>query len=389
LHTQVPGLFEEGIIGYRGKLRPGQTIQVEVARKDVKLTVRFEVLGKGIISYYDQMIPNMSPRSEVHAHFAKIDQRIPPYACYEPEALRPYIEERCLKYRLRNDIPIPDTTGNEGGAAGGDNGRGQVLPPIIYPTAPIDISEGKVVGGKKGMSGPDGCATDSEEDGKDSDEQKLIQIAQAIHKGQPVIIAIQGKFQGNQVREWEVLFQNYHIGQVPADVMEVFQTALLEILELAKHYGTEGIPGSYLWTQSGISREKLAVSLIKEGKRVVLSFGPNVNDSLRLAQFPVRYRVHLVNNWSASFGSQPTLTNLGLTQFMINITAPWDELANQYRSPWYIFLSAQPWRAEERGEVVVLACNEFRSDRSPNEIKSFVTQCAAQPKTFIDAIRPK
>jgi hypothetical protein len=69
-------------------------------------------MGTGTMDHnhnYDQMIPSMSPRSEVHAHFAKIDPRIPPYACYEHEEVRPYHDETCLKYHLRKDIPIPDT----------------------------------------------------------------------------------------------------------------------------------------------------------------------------------------------------------------------------------------------------------------------------------------
>jgi hypothetical protein len=132
---------------------------VEVKRQEVKLTVRFEVFERGSISYYDQMIPNMAPRSEIHGHYAKIDQRIPPYACHEHEEVRPYYEQTCLTYHLRKDIPIPDFSHKDGGGAGGDNGRGQVLLPIIYPTAPTDVSEGKVSGGKKGMPGPDSCAT--------------------------------------------------------------------------------------------------------------------------------------------------------------------------------------------------------------------------------------
>lgn len=133
LHTQVSGLFEEGVINYRGKLRPGQVIQVEVLRKEVKLTVSFEVIGKETISFYDQIVSNMSPRNEIHAHFAKIDQRIPRFACYEPEELRPYVDQTCLKYRLRQDIPIPDTTWNEGGAAGGDTAEVRCYHPSSIP----------------------------------------------------------------------------------------------------------------------------------------------------------------------------------------------------------------------------------------------------------------
>jgi hypothetical protein len=155
-----------------------------------------------MISFYDQMIPNMTPRTEIHARFARIDQRIPPYACDVVEEVRPYYDQTRITYHLGKDVEVPDTTGNDGGAAGGDNCRCQVLPPIIYPTDPIDVSEGKISGGLRKMPGPDSCATDSAEDIPGSDDHKLIQIVQTIYKNQPVTISIRGKFQGNQDKEW-------------------------------------------------------------------------------------------------------------------------------------------------------------------------------------------
>jgi hypothetical protein len=67
------------------------------------------------------------------------------------------------------------------------------------------------------------------EDEEGSEEHKLIQIAQAIHKNQPVTITIQGKFQGNQDREWEVQSQRGYAGLPPTDVMSIFEAALFEI----------------------------------------------------------------------------------------------------------------------------------------------------------------
>jgi hypothetical protein len=65
------------------------------------------------------------------------------------------------------------------------------LPPIIYPAAPVNISEGKVVGALKTMPGPldgsgdegsDSSGTDSSEDREGEDAHKLHQIAQAIRQ---------------------------------------------------------------------------------------------------------------------------------------------------------------------------------------------------------------
>jgi hypothetical protein len=78
LQNQVPRLFESGSIAYHGKLRPGQTIKVEVRREEAQVTVRFEVKDHGSISFPQKRISNMSPRSEIHAHFAREDSRIPP-----------------------------------------------------------------------------------------------------------------------------------------------------------------------------------------------------------------------------------------------------------------------------------------------------------------------
>jgi hypothetical protein len=78
LHNDVPRLFEKGTFNYVGTLRPGQTIQVEVQREDIEATVRFEIEDHATISFPHETFSNMSPRSELHAHFAREDSRIPP-----------------------------------------------------------------------------------------------------------------------------------------------------------------------------------------------------------------------------------------------------------------------------------------------------------------------
>jgi hypothetical protein len=138
LHTQVSGLFERATSNYRAKLRPGQVITAEVVREVVSLSIRFGVKDRGYITFTHQTISTVSPRSEIHAHFAKVDTRIPPFACYEHDERRPCFPETVITYRLGKDIEIPDLSSNEGGTAGGGTSRGLVLPPIIYPTAPTE-----------------------------------------------------------------------------------------------------------------------------------------------------------------------------------------------------------------------------------------------------------
>jgi hypothetical protein len=91
-HTQVPQLFADRVIAYRGNLRPGQTIRVDVLRVGIQATLRFEIPNHGSISFIREKFSNMAPRSEINAHFAREDTRIPPYACYEHEDTRPYLQ---------------------------------------------------------------------------------------------------------------------------------------------------------------------------------------------------------------------------------------------------------------------------------------------------------
>jgi hypothetical protein len=124
LHAIVPGLYERATLNYLGKLRPGQKIQAEAAREEVTVGIRFEVANKGWIRLHQPRIQNMSPRSEIHARYVTADTRIPPRACNMREETRPYHDEDLITFRLRQDVPILDLSGNEGGAAGGDNSRG-------------------------------------------------------------------------------------------------------------------------------------------------------------------------------------------------------------------------------------------------------------------------
>jgi hypothetical protein len=319
LHNEVRRLFEKGIIRYHGKLRPGQTIQVEVQREDIHATVRFEIKDHGVISFTHEQISNMAPRSEIHAYFVREDPRIPPYACYEHEDTRPYCDETILTYHLRKDVEIPDTAANGNGAAGGPNGRGRDLPPVIYPTALIDVSDGKVMGGKKGMPGPD-----SSEDEPGEDRHKLIQIAQAVHKGRPVTVTVRGQFQGYQQKGSVVLFQRDHKGAAPAKIRELLTTALQEIQALSVHYQTNWIPGSLVWTQAKLTREQMDITVAKIGKGITVTFGLKGNQGLSLAHFPSTYCIELVQKWFISFGAQTSPSDAELMQCLVNITVPWD-----------------------------------------------------------------
>jgi hypothetical protein len=189
------------------------------------------------------------------------------------EESSPCLPETIIVFHARKDIAFPDLSSNGNGATGGDNGRGWMLPPIVYPPAPIDTSEGKVSGGKRGQimddlnpDSADNCVTDSREDLEDSDDHKLVQFAQAIHKEQPVIIAIRGQFKGYQDQEIEVLFQRDYEGPPPTDILEPWAAAMQEIVALSAIYCSEGIPNSCMWAQPGTPREHMDIALSSLGK---------------------------------------------------------------------------------------------------------------------------
>jgi hypothetical protein len=80
LPNDHPRLFPDANLNYRGKLKPGQTVQAEVVTVYAKVAVCFSVKQKGQITFIHETIPNMVPWEEIHAHFAAIDRRIPPYS---------------------------------------------------------------------------------------------------------------------------------------------------------------------------------------------------------------------------------------------------------------------------------------------------------------------
>jgi hypothetical protein len=73
-------LLEKASFDYRGELRPGQTIQADIVREEVDVSVKFQIRQKGSITFMYEGIPNMASWAETHAHFQEIDKRIPPFA---------------------------------------------------------------------------------------------------------------------------------------------------------------------------------------------------------------------------------------------------------------------------------------------------------------------
>jgi hypothetical protein len=230
----------------------------------------------------------------------KADGRIPPFACYIREETRPYLPDTLIEFHLRKDVPVPDLSGNEGGAAGGDNGCGWVFPALEYPAPTLDTSDGKIQGGIRselGDEGPDSddsFVTDSGEYVEGSDEHKLIQIAQTIHKAQPVTIAIRGQFKGFQGEEVEIVFQRDHEGPPPTDLREPWAVAMSEIVGLSTIYCSEGLPNALIWARADTPREHMDITVAKLGRGITVTFAHKGFSARSLSTLPASYVVPLV-----------------------------------------------------------------------------------------------
>jgi hypothetical protein len=190
----------------------------------------------------------MALRKDIHAFFANMDPRILPYAYYQSEDdQRPLFPATAIVYRLAKGLDVDDSADNGPGRLGGDNGNGVKLPPVAYGVSLplIDLSVGKLQGASPAPvdSDEDSCPTDSSGDQPGSDAHKLTQIAQAIHKQEPVTFCLKGHFRGDKNEEAVYHFQRDHVGRPPATLQELFHSAFDEIKVLAVTFLSSGIQG--------------------------------------------------------------------------------------------------------------------------------------------------
>jgi hypothetical protein len=358
--------------------------------EEIEVTVRFEVRDHGCIRFENSRIANMMPRPEIHAHFARLDPRIPPHVQYVDVDDRPYHPENAIMFQLQRDIEIDETADNGPGRLGGYNGHGFVLSEIIYGPGPIDVSKGKISCGKTGpidSESEDSCPTDSSQDIPGGDTHKLVQITQAIHKQEPVTVCLKGVFKGYQNVDSITHFQRDHVGPTPSSLHELFEKVFQEISASISFYASSGIPGSLLWTIIPFTSDSLSISVSKIGKGLTVSFAPDDLKGVPIAQCPAAYTLELTGKWFISFEAEEQASDATLMQYLVNITVPWDGKA--YGQPWQIFLSAQPWRFSDTGEILLAATPDYPQDVDPHTANPRIPQNAAQPRTFISATRPK
>jgi hypothetical protein len=404
LRTTVPNLLENPIIRYRGFLKPGLTISVEIPRENVRVSVAFEVIAKGCITFTHEVFLNMVTWREIHAHYSSIDHRICPWENYIDEDLRPYYSETQLRFRLNKSLEIPDTTHNFGGVSGGQTPTGLILPPIVFPKPPINTASPaspKVPGSATGQLDSD-SSSDSWEDEliperasdeqrfqmmMEADEHELRKMEHAIAKGLGVTVEIWEDY-AFEVQVHEVIFsKEFRVAQFPAHVLEMYQLAYKEIERIGASF-QGGLPASIIWADSGVPREDIDLKVLKLGQGIIARYSYRKSMALSMANLPERIRAQLPLEWSVQFGTSENPVDLELTRRMANITSQLDPANGQYMLPWQVHLAKASLRV---GEFGIPAAEVYKTVGRWDDYRQIPVppMCAKEMPTFVEATSVK
>jgi hypothetical protein len=174
-----------------------------------------------------------------------------------------------------------------------------LLPPIVFPAEPIDVSKGKVSGGMT-VPGDSDSSSDSQEDKEDEDTHKLHKLSQAAQKEIPTIVEVRGDYQWDG-RFHEVIFAKEFKGAgKPSHILEPLQAAYKQIGQIGKYYRGGGTPQSCVWTSAGLPRDQIGVSVSKRGSGIHIPYGYHGSTALDMANNPSRVRVELMDGRSLS-----------------------------------------------------------------------------------------
>jgi hypothetical protein len=358
-------------------------------REDITTSVNFEVKDRGWIEYPDVTMSNMLARQEVYDLFRQQDPRIPPLAEYIEEDKRPYFSNVPIIFSLKAHIPVTDHSDEPPGRTGGDNGRGVILPPIRYGKPPIntaDQRDPKVAGSLRGQPGDDAdsesedsCPTDRFED-QVGEDHRLARIAIALHKRTPVMVIFTGFFQGYQDIQAQVEFRLSYDGPPPTTLKEFFELNWARIRDAALRYGSSSVPCSLLWTIQKIEADTLDISTYQFGMGLKGRYEPKGLQGLPLEKWQAVYTVDLHDGLSIAFPGVPRLPDSVLMQLMVNLSVPYD--GQEFGKPWTVYLTQQPWRKSETGEIVLRPMPAWPPEIDPNAFNPRVPQNSAQPRDF-------
>jgi hypothetical protein len=101
---------------------------------------------------------------------------------------------------------------------------------------------------------------------------------------------------------------------------------------------------------------------------------------LEMEKWPTVYTCDLDDGLSIAFPAVPRLPDAFLMKYMVNLTAPWD--GHEYGTPWQIYLTQQPWRKSETGEIYLQAMLSYPAGVDPEALNCRVPFNAAQSRDF-------
>jgi hypothetical protein len=81
---------------------------------------------------------------------------------------------------------------------------------------------------------------------------------------------------------------------------------------LSEKYGTQGIPGSIIWTQTNPTRGMMDITVAKIGKGIIITFGLSGVQGIPIANVRASYVIELPGKWFISFGAQISPTDAEL-----------------------------------------------------------------------------
>jgi hypothetical protein len=310
-----------------------------------------------------------------------------------------------LSFKLKDAHNVPDTTQEFGGVAGGQTPRGEILPPIVFPKAPINITspkDPKVQGSATGqlvtsVTGSDSSSDSWEEEdiadvdlGEDertqrmviADTHKLRKLRQAVVKGLGITIEIRGgyMFEG---REHEVVFsKEVKVYEPPSHLIVPYQLAFKQIEQIGLMY-QGGLPASCVWATEGVSREDIDIAVFKLGQGVYVRYGHRESSALNMMNLPERVRAELPLDWSVSFGTSESPVDQELTNRMVSITT-----SAQDGRFWQIHLLKLPLRSGDLGTPAARVCKAIGQWDDFRCIQT-APMCAKEMPTFMEATRVK
>jgi hypothetical protein len=248
----------------------------------------------------------------------------------------------------------------------------------------VDPSNPKVAGSLKAP--PDGSEPEEDSSPTDSAEDeigethRISRILQALHNQDPVIVVFVGHFQGYQEIEAQCEFRLAYNGPPPPSLKEFFEFNWARIRDASSKYGSTSILGSLLWTIQPITDDSLNISVYRLGMGLKVRYEPKNITGHPMEKWPTVFTFNLEDGLSIAFPAVPRLPDALLMQYLVNLTVSWD--GREYGKPWQIYLTQQPWRKSETGEIYLQALPKYPADVDPEAFNPRIPFNAAQPRDF-------